>query len=786
MSAIKTTLLTVVILTLGVAATAQDLTHDWSFGFGDNEDQYGGLVAVDRQANVVMAGSFRGSMDLGGVVLTSEFSSDIFVAKYTPSGALIWARQFGMDLHDEACQALDVDDLGNIYVGGTFDFRLNLGGSSLVCDGTSWPDIYLAKFDPDGNHIWSKDFGDYQREGIYQLVTTGSGDIALAGTFEGTVDFGSGDLTCVGSRDAYIARFDSAGTHVWSDRWGISGYLYCHDVEFFSSGDIVAVFELKDSADFGDGVLTTRGSSDIVLVRYDLSGNHVWSHQFGDSLYDVSKSLAVDSTDYVVIAGWYSGTIEIGGTVFTAGASGDILIAKFHEGGDPLLVKSIRGGSQSYADDVVIDNDNNFIITGRYSGSINLGGGLITSYWGKDLYLAKFHQYGGHIWSEGFPGQYDELVKNLAVSPDDAVLMSGYFEGTVEFGGDTLFSPDGNDDWNGFLSRFRIRTEPKISSIVDIDPDQGRSVRLSFLGSANDLPGSSTPILQYEVYRKITPLPANVPVVEPGLPLALPSKSDMAALATGWDYIGAVPASGMDEYHTTVPTLADSTISEGMYWTTYFVRAATSDPLVYFDSAPDSGYSIDNIAPQMPLNVVVNYNTGVANAVFWDECPDADFEYHNVYRDVTSDFTCTPGNLIASTAEENWSDTGYDGPGVYYRITAVDFSGNESAPSGSGTPTGIADIPLRPALHQNTPNPFNPITTIHYDIPAGGAHVLIQVFDVGGRLVRTLADGFLPAGNRTVSWNGRDNIGDPVSSGVYFYRLTAGSYKETRKMVLLK
>lgn len=107
---------------------------------------------------------------------------------------------------------------------------------------------------------------------------------------------------------------------------------------------------------------------------------------------------------------------------------------------------------------------------------------------------------------------------------------------------------------------------------------------------------------------------------------------------------------------------------------------------------------------------------------------------------------------------------------------------------GAGSVTGVEGrgMPKKLALGQNVPNPFNPITSISYDVPAGGAHVTIRVHDVAGRLVRTLVDDRRPTGTHDVTWDGRNTAGAPVSSGVYFYRMVAGSFTEARRMVLLK
>ncbi len=104
----------------------------------------------------------------------------------------------------------------------------------------------------------------------------------------------------------------------------------------------------------------------------------------------------------------------------------------------------------------------------------------------------------------------------------------------------------------------------------------------------------------------------------------------------------------------------------------------------------------------------------------------------------------------------------------------------------TGVAASQAGAPERFALHQNAPNPFNPTTVIRYDVPPGGAKVTIQIYDVAGRLVETLIDDPQSAGHRSVRWNGRNQHGHSVATGVYFYRMKAGQFVQTKKMVVLK
>ncbi len=104
----------------------------------------------------------------------------------------------------------------------------------------------------------------------------------------------------------------------------------------------------------------------------------------------------------------------------------------------------------------------------------------------------------------------------------------------------------------------------------------------------------------------------------------------------------------------------------------------------------------------------------------------------------------------------------------------------------SGRSAPKPEMPERFALHQNVPNPFNPNTNIIFDVPPGGGSVTLRIYDVNGRLVRTLVDGPQNAGQKTVVWDGLNETGNQVATGAYFYRMTGPGFEQTRKMMLLK
>jgi len=94
-------------------------------------------------------------------------------------------------------------------------------------------------------------------------------------------------------------------------------------------------------------------------------------------------------------------------------------------------------------------------------------------------------------------------------------------------------------------------------------------------------------------------------------------------------------------------------------------------------------------------------------------------------------------------------------------------------------------VPVIYSLYQNHPNPFNPVTTLRYDLPEN-SFVNINIYDLMGRNIRSLVKSQQTAGYRSIQWNATNNLGEPVSAGMYIYMIQAGEFRQARKMVLLK
>jgi hypothetical protein len=317
--------------------------------------------------------------------------------------------------------------------------------------------------------------------------------------------------------------------------------------------------------------------------------------------------------------------------------------------------------------------------------------------------------------------------------------------------------------------------KPVITNISDVGNDQGRQVRLTWYRAQDDFMGS--PFDGYAIYRRQDLFAA--------APEAVQASGRGAFAIPGWDYVTTVPDRADDIYQVIVPTLCDSTITSGQCWSTFFVSALT--PTAFYDSPVDSGYSKDNLAPPTPTSFAVSYNTGSGNHLVWDAVAANDWAGFRIYRDDSPGFTPSPATLVHSTTQTTWDDPAFDGWDVLYRVTSFDLAGNESAPTESTPATGVNNgpRPLSLELGPNVPNPFNPSTTIPFTIPSAG-RVTITIYDVTGARIRTLVNREYQPGHHSAVWDGRNDAGATVGSGVYVVRLGQLGHIFALRAVLLK
>jgi hypothetical protein len=656
-------------------------------------------------------------------------------------------------------------------------------------------DIFVAKFDAAGIHLWSQRFGFGGNQRGFSVATDASGNVIVTGYFEGSADFGGGSLVSAGGYDLFVAKFNAAGTHLWSQRFGdASDTQYFPDVATDGSGNVIVTGYFQGTVDFGGGALVSAGASDIFVARFDAAGTHVWSQRFGDADTQRAFSVAADGSGDFILAGDFFGTVDFGGGGLTSAGANDVFVARFDAAGTHLWSRGFGDINSQYMGGVTVDGWGNAIVTGDFYGTVDFGGGALTSL-GLDVFVARFDAAGNHLWSQRFGTFFSQYGVDVAADDWGNVVATGYFQGTMDFGGGPLTSAGGIDI---FVAKFW--RSPEIHAVRDVPGDQGGWVNLAWDGSGADSPAEHA-IKRYTIWRAIDPSLASV-MLASGATLGTEPpdglegaesfiRAERAGAATYyWYLITSMDAYYLPGYSAPIPTLFDSTVVSSEYH--YFqVIAHTPNPYVFFTSDPDSGYSIDNLAPGQPQSLVAQQSaTPYGVTLSWKPNTEADLSHYAVYRGASPGFVPGPGNLIASPQDTTTFDGGWQwSAGYHYKVSALDVHGNESSHALVGPEDVSGDgggaVPVAVYLLQNAPNPFNPTTRIVFGIRQA-SHVILAVFDAAGRRVAVLVDGRREAGQHVETWDGLDDRARPAASGVYFYRLTTPGETLTRKMVLLK
>jgi hypothetical protein len=364
-----------------------------------------------------------------------------------------------------------------------------------------------------------------------------------------------------------------------------------------------------------------------------------------------------------------------------------------------------------------------------------------------------------------------------------------------------------NEQFNLYAQRIERNAywgypSPYIYDVRDVPGDQGGSVDLSWYSSWLDPWPSMGTISYYTVWRAITKSSAMALVDQGGKMVSSPPevaidapgpvvRSGQAAGDTYfWRLMATVPAYHLEAYSEIISTTSDSTGVSSDYH--YFqVIAHSSTPTIFWESPPDSGYSIDNLAPAAPLYLAGQQSASPEGlSLSWRPNSEADLDGYRVYRGLNAGFIPGPGNLLGSPEDTTSFDDGWRwNSGYYYKVSALDVHGNESgyallAPEdisgGDGTP-----VPLITYLGQNYPNPFQRSTRIVFGLEDAD-DISLRIYTVSGQLVRTLAKGNHLQRTYSLEWDGKDARGNFVSSGIYFYQLTTRQQTFTKKMILLK
>ncbi len=377
----------------------------WAKSAGGTGDDAGWGVSTDTSGNVFVVGSFNSpSITFGTTILTNSasYSYDIFIVKYDASGNLLWA-QASTGINNDLGWAVCTDASGNVYMTGGFQYSITFGTITLTSANAVSMEVFIVKYDAAGNALWAKianGIGSYNDFG-YSISTDAGGNVYMTGLFQSpSISFETTTLTNMGNGNIFIVKYDDSGNLLWAQSAGGTTGDWGTGVSADANGDVYLTgYFGSPSVTFGTTTLTNAGSYDIIIVKYNASGNILWAKSAGGAGADYSYSASSDASGNVYLTGSFQNSITLGTTTLTnTGSYEDIFIAKYDNSGNVLCAKSTGAASSDVANSVSADASGNAFVTGAFaSPSIAFGTTILAntgSYY--DIFLAKW-TCGGNI-----------------------------------------------------------------------------------------------------------------------------------------------------------------------------------------------------------------------------------------------------------------------------------------------------------------------------------------------------------------------------------------------------
>lgn len=321
----------------------------WAKSIGGSMNESGGTILIDTAGDILVSGQFNATVDFdpgpGVFYLTANGDNNTFVLKLTSSGDFVWVKNMGVN-YNTFCF---VDNAGNIYFDGrytgTVDFDPGLGIFNQTSNGSN--NIYMSKFNPSGNFIWSKSFANSSNDNISSLAVDDYGNVYSTGTFH-TADFDPDTsvfhLSSNGQQDIFIVKLNASGDFVWAKNIGgpggnsDHGYGLTLDEEgnVYTIGSFGGVIEITDF-DPGPDVhyIASNSDADIFISKLDTEGNFVWAASVGGYSWDWGISIATDNSGNVYTTGVYKGIVDFdpgpGIANLTENGNGDAFVLKLSQ-----------------------------------------------------------------------------------------------------------------------------------------------------------------------------------------------------------------------------------------------------------------------------------------------------------------------------------------------------------------------------------------------------------------------------------------------------------------------
>ncbi|GAB2848154.1 hypothetical protein [Hymenobacter ruber] len=417
---------------------------------------FGGALglAVAADGSCYATGSYSGTLTLGTTVLTAgSGAAHFFLAKYSATGTVLWARSVEGSVATSLNCRVAVDGAGNAFIAGPFISSVTVGGTTLT---SAANDSFLAKFDAQGQPQWVRQGGAGTSAG--SLATDASGNVVVVGYAFTAVAFGGPALAGTG---VFYYKFSPAGGILQSRFIGTGPWLdNTRELTLDAAGNAYLVGAFSGTAQFGAATVTSLlGSQDVYLCKLDATGTPVWAASLGGAAEDAAGGVAVDASGSAVVCA-SSEYAEPGGGIGPPFGS-TLYLARFTPQGAPLWERRINpsgaangpgtNSGPSLAFGVAYDGRGGCYLAGRLRGTATFGPTTLYAL-NPELFVVRYDGQGNAVWaSQGVgtpatPGTDGSSANGIGTDAAGNAYLTGSAGGTVAFGALVTTSSTGSSD----------------------------------------------------------------------------------------------------------------------------------------------------------------------------------------------------------------------------------------------------------------------------------------------------------------------------------------------------
>jgi hypothetical protein len=394
------------------------------------------LVGVDESGEVVVSGTLQSPTDFGGGSLPTD-GDDIYTLRLDAAGLHVRSEALPAE-GPQRLTALVVDGNGDVVLAGEHD-----GDSERdLCGGPSaGAGSFLTLRDAAGAALWCESSSGLRRRSVSAAAIDGAGNVVITGSSHEGSTFGPGARAPRAGQGLFAAKLDAAGRPVWSRRFRGAGMQAAYGVAVGWDDTVVVTGAFEGSVDLGGGPLTSRGGTDVFVVKLSAHGDHLWSARFGDALDQAAAGVSVDGQGNIVIAGYFNGTIDFGGGPLVSAGRSDAFVARLDPAGGLRWSRRLGGALSDRANSVTTDGLGAVILGGSFEGEVEDGAFFTWATGGPDAFVAKLDPgKGSWLWRRTFGNAGAQHVQRVVAAPSGVVVFTvASSGGPVDFGAGPAF-----------------------------------------------------------------------------------------------------------------------------------------------------------------------------------------------------------------------------------------------------------------------------------------------------------------------------------------------------------